>query len=143
MKRFPIACMIAAMVAISCEQKEKQATPSPVDSMRTVVMDLHNLEMEKMGEMKMLERELKSAMAELDSVAEGEKYQLLDAALIQLDSGEFAMKSWMRNWKEPDTLASEALQMEGLAQQHESMKRTRDLMHKGIKAAKSVLGHEE
>ena len=143
MRGISIACLLVALQLAGCKQPAEEVVVSPVDSLRTIVMDLHNVEMEKMGEMKMLERELKSAIEEADSLSDPGKLELLQQALTQLDSGDFAMKSWMRNWKEPDTLASIENQVTGLTQQHDSMKRTKELMQKGIDAAKLVLGHEE
>lgn len=142
MKNFAALCLILAWLPLACKQNTSQTSVSPVDSVRAVVMNLHNTEMEKMGEMKMLERALKIAIETADEEQDDVAYLSLSEAMIQLDSGIFAMKSWMRNWSEPDPLLPLSSQLQGLARQHASMKRTSELMNKGIIAAQTALTYE-
>lgn len=145
MKRLLIPFLLLASTPwfISCDdsndQTKAEVTVSPVDSLRNVVMDLHNEEMGKMGQMMAQEKQLKELIAEIDSSSNPEAYQALQVGIMTLDSGSFSMKSWMRNWKEPDTLASIADQLEGLEFQHDFMKRTSVLMRKGIEMAENLI----
>lgn len=101
-------------------------------------MDLHNAEMGKMGEIIQLKRQLKDMLAseagqdEASGTAWGE-------ALTLLDSADFSMKSWMRNWAEPDSTLPQAEQIAQLQQQLESMEATRDLMNAAIQQATAYL----
>ncbi len=125
-----------SLVAFSCQETPKtEAQPSPVSALRDEVMDLHNAEMGKMGELKALKRQLNEMSSALDSVAETSKYQAIQAAIMAVDSGTFAMNSWMRNWKEPDTTQAVQEQIEAMRRQLSAMERTRDLMNQALQQA--------
>lgn len=145
MNKYVIAILMLGTTFLSsgCKEseskEEEKEVVSAVDSFRNVVMDLHNEEMGKMGQMMQFERQLKELMAGVDSAANPTKYQELNAGIMALDSGSFSMKSWMRNWSEPDTLASVEEQMKGLEFQNDFMKTTSQLMTKGIEMADKLM----
>ncbi len=112
---------------------------SAVDSLRNVVMDLHNEEMGKMGQMMKQERQLKELIAEIDSATQPAAYEALSLGIMTLDSGSFSMKSWMRNWAEPDSTAAVEDQMKGLEYQQAFMEETSALMRKGIDMAAKLI----
>lgn len=126
-----------------CEKSQKESTEnkavSVVDSFRNVVMDLHNEEMGKMGQMMQQERQLKELIGGMDSTTNPAAYQALNLGIMTLDSGSFSMKSWMRNWSEPDSTASIEDQMKGLESQQDFMEETSILMRKGIDMADKLI----
>ncbi len=142
MKQFLALLLIGTgLFLAACESTPATSAstkPTAVDSLRTVVMDLHNAEMGKMGEIIQLKRQLKDMLAseagqdEASGTAWGE-------ALTLLDSADFSMKSWMRNWAEPDSTLPQAEQIAQLQQQLESMEATRDLMNAAIQQATAYL----
>ncbi len=145
MNKYVIAIFIVgtALLTSGCKEREtkEEATiiVSPVDSFRNVVMDLHNEEMGKMGQMMQQERQLKELIAAIDSMENPATHQALNLGIMTLDSGSFSMKSWMRNWSEPDSTASVEDQMKGLESQQDFMETTSVLMRKGIKMADKLI----
>lgn len=145
MNRYLIAMLILSIIGLfpgckeSQNQTEESSRNSAVDSFRNLVMDLHNEEMGKMGQMMQQERQLKELMAGIDSAANPEAFQALSLGVMTLDSGSFSMKSWMRNWSEPDTLASVEEQMSELQSQYDFMEKTSILMRRGIEIADNLM----
>lgn len=145
MNRILTGILFGATIVILSGCKESQNQPnevpktSVVDSFRNVVMDLHNEEMAKMGQMMQQERQLKKLIGELDSASNPEAFEALNLGIMTLDSGSFSMKSWMRNWVEPDSTASIEDQMKGLESQQDFMEKTSALMRKGIEMADKLI----
>lgn len=145
MNRYFIGMLLLSTIALfsGCEESQNEPevnkSTSIVDSFRNVVMDLHNEEMGKMGQMMQQERQLKELIAEMDSTAHPAAFEALNLGIMTLDSGSFSMKSWMRNWSEPDTAASIEDQMKGLEFQQDFMEKTSVLMRKGIEMADQLI----
>lgn len=145
MNKYVLVILIGSALAIfsGCKDSENQTVTiekeSVVDSFRNVVMDLHNVEMGKMGQMKQQELQLKALIAEIDSSTNPSAFQALNLGIMTLDSGSFSMKSWMRNWSEPDSTQSVEDQMMGLKSQQEFMEKTSSLMRKGIDMADKLI----
>lgn len=102
-------------------------------------MNLHNAEMGKMGELKALKRQLNEAKGQLDSMSNPSLYAEIVAGISAIDSGTFAMNSWMRNFSEPDSAWAEAQKLEHLNLQLTSMENTRDLMGSAMDKAALIL----
>lgn len=145
MNKYAIGILLGTAIAMfsGCQGDQNQSQEvdkaSVVDSFRNVVMDLHNEEMGKMGQMMQQERQLKELISKIDSAANPGVFDALNMGIMTLDSGSFSMKSWMRNWSEPDTLASIEDQMKGLEFQQEFMEKTSVLMRKGIEMAEILI----
>ena len=134
----PVLLILASCSGNSSSTGESQPL-SPVDSLRTVVMDLHNEEMAKMGALKMLKRQVNDSLEVLDSASSPVEFTEYQSLIALIDSGTWAMNSWMRNWSEPDTTQPEAAQLDALSHQYESMERTSIIMRKAIEEAEKKL----
>lgn len=131
-----------AVVALwtGCNEPGTQTTtqkPSAVDSMRNVVMDIHNEAMPWMGEMMQLKRSLNQAIA-ADSLGTNPATEQYQAAVDSLEQGMDAMKVWMHNWQEPDSTKAEADNLAYLQSEEARMARVKEQMQAALATARDL-----
>lgn len=111
------------------------------DSLRGVVLEVHDAVMPKMGEVNRLQRQLRTWMEEHPDASAEQKEEILKT-LDWLKSADEGMMTWMAEFKQPanlrDSLPHEAI-MNYLAGEQKKVQVVYDDINGSIDAAKALL----
>lgn len=153
MKRFYLT-IAAAGIFISCQNNNansntenevnykeptQEVASSPIDSLKNLVMDVHNETMQQMGEIQRLRKKL-AAVKDTTNISTVQR----DTAISNLQKAHEDMMTWMRSYKEVDNEEewSEAKKADYLKAQKDQVEQLKEYTAISIEEAEQILRNQ-